>query len=104
MVKEKDLDYQVEARILKLLQKSTLPKEEAFWLLDMEELMNDKRIRLMEAFPKAIGNHLVIDAKPKSLFSLPLKIVIYDTQEGRALETKIYTDEHLETLLSHFNR
>ena len=100
MVKEKDLDYQVEARILKLLQKSTLPKEEAFWLLDMEELMNDKRIRLMEAFPKAIGNHLVIDARPESLFSLPLKIVIYDTQEGRALETKIYTDEHLETLLS----
>ena len=62
--------------------------------------MNDKRIRLMEAFPKAIGNHLVIDAQAESLYSLPLKIVIYNTEEDRALETKIYTDEHLETLLS----
>lgn len=103
---EKGLDYQVEARILKLLQKPTheLTKEEAFWLLNMEELINDKRIRLMRAFPKAIGRHLVIDAQTESLYSLPLKIVIYNTEEDRALETKIYTDENLETLLSTLQR
>jgi len=91
------MKYETLAKINKLLQKRTLTKQEAFWLLDQREKAIQERLKLEENFPKAIGN-MVLDVPNRIYAPPPLKIVIYNTRQGKAVETEVYSHQQLETL------